>query len=503
MNAVIYTRVSTKVQVDEGHSLATQLRLCKEYAQKNDITILSHFEESGESAKTANRTQLLKLMKFATENRNKLDAILIYKIDRLSRDSSDYQKLKQFFNAIGITVISITENIQDSPVGRLVEGMLAGIAQFDNEVRAERSKNGMIDAVRQGRWTWKAPLGYVNGRVDGVKNLQLDPRPGYAEALSNCWSLVDAGYSETETLAILNERLEEIGAKTIRIQSLSKMFRNTLYIGVINAFGMTIHSDGIEKLVDPDLFNRVLTKLNGEIKQPNRYKKINPDYPLRGILKCPDGHRLTGSAPRGNGGRYPKYHCPKCPGKQRSYPVESTNDQFVAYASSFNVSIKIRKALGTAIQLNLEETQSKSNKQLQAIDKKILVLNANDREITNKNISGVYSDEHTKSMLAYNLTERTRLELEKNEIDNNVDDAEEILEFGLHKLENIGQLWTDIEDLHVRHRFQKWLFPAGVTYNGEVFGTSRIPLILSIKKELPFGNSLLVIPRRIELRLPG
>lgn len=455
MNAIVYTRVSTKEQVDEGHSLATQKRLCEEYATKHDIAIVNYFEESGESAKTALRTQLTKMLEYATTNRSKLDAVIIYRIDRLSRDSTDYQDLKRFFNAIGISIISITENIEDSPVGRFVEGMLAGIAQFDNEVRAERSKNGMIDAVRNGRWTWKAPLGYVNGRVDGIKNIRLDERTEYVAALRDCWGLIDAGYNETETVSILNERLEEIGAKTIRIQSVSRMFRNTLYIGVINAFGMTIHSESIEKLVEPDLFNRVLLKLDGEVKAPEKYRKINPDYPLRGTLKCPDGHKLTGSAPRGNGGRYPKYHCPKCRGKKYSYDVEPTNEKFVTYASGLSISLNIRDALGTAIKLNLEETHDKSSKQLRAIDKKLLMLDAGDREITNKNISGVYTDEHTKNMLAYNLADRTKLQLAKNEVDNSIDDGEEILEFGLRKLQNIGQLWTDIDDLHVRHRFQK------------------------------------------------
>ncbi len=503
MKAIVYTRVSTKEQVDEGHSLATQKRLCYEYASKNDYQVVRHFEECGESAKTANRTELNVMLAYAVHNCKNIDAVIIYKIDRLSRNTSDYQTLKNTLNTLGISVVSSTEYIQNTPAGRFAENMLASAAQYDNELRAERSKNGMVDAVRNGRWVWRAPLGYVNDRVYGVKNIRLDRNTQYTDALRSCWEMIDGGYTETEALRALNARLVELDMPPIRIQTLSRMLRNPLYVGVVSAFGMTVNSDTIERLIEPGLFYNVQDILDGKKRKPERYKKLNPDYPLRGTLLCLDGHRMTGSAPRGNGGRYPKYHCPKCRGLKRSYDVAKTDDLFAEYAGAYDMTNELRSALIEAVQLNLGDAQRQATKNMRNIDKQLLALNAADREITNKNITRVYTDEHTKRMLDLNMTERTRLQLEMNELDRNVDDAEEIVEFGLRKLENIGQLWTDIEDMHTRFRFQKWLFPAGVMFDGEKFGTSQIPQILSIKKELPFGNSLLVIPRRIELRLPG
>jgi site-specific DNA recombinase len=319
MRTLIYTRVSTKEQVDEGNSLPTQEKICRRYAENNGMKVVGMFREEGESAKTVHRTQLKKLMEYCTVNKKSVDAILIYRIDRLSRETADYLQLKSFFAALGIKVVSASENIEDTPVGRFIENVLAGTAQFDNEVRAERSKNGMVDGVKEGRWQWKAPFGFINTRVEGKKNIAPTEDTHKLNLIREAWSLIDNGYSETEALkmvtakGLLNDR-----QKPIQIQHFSKMLQNTLYMGVIEAFGLTIYSSSIKPIIDEETWHRVNDRITGKNKAPAKYKKLNPDFPLRGSLLCEYGHRMTGSAPKGNGGRYPKYHCPTCRGKGNS-----------------------------------------------------------------------------------------------------------------------------------------------------------------------------------------
>lgn len=439
MRALLYTRVSTKEQVEEGNSLATQEKICRRYADTNGIKVVGHFTEEGESAKTIHRTQLKKMMEYCTINKKHVDAILIYRIDRLSRETSDYLQLKSFFSALGIRVISASENIEDSPVGRFIENVLAGSAQFDNEVRAERSKNGMLDAVKSGRWTWKAPLGYINTKVEGKKNIAPDPDKRRVYLIREAWNLIDSGYSETEALKIVTEKgLVDNNGKPIRIQTFSKMLRNSLYKGVIRAFGLTVHSNSIKPIVDDLLWQRVYDKLNGKNKAPARYKKLNPDFPLRGTLLCKGGHRMTGSAPRGNGGVYKKYHCPYCRGKGYSYDVDYTNTKFVVYANKHNYRQDFGEALKEAVLINLEEQSGIARKQQLKLNRRLLELDAYDKEVTKKNIQGVYSDQHTKRMLDDSLREKTNLKIEINNLNNDVDDAGEIVEFGVQTLSTIG-----------------------------------------------------------------
>ncbi len=504
MRTLLYTRVSTKEQVDEGSSLTTQDRICRRYASSGDLKIIGEYVEEGESAKTINRPQLKKMMEYCTINKQHVDAILVYKIDRLSRETADYLQLKSFFNSLGIKVISATENIEDTPVGRFIENVLAGSAQFDNEVRAERSKNGMVDAVKDGRWVWKAPFGFINTRIEGKKNIAPISNQRKLDLIEEAWRLIDNGYSETEALNLVSSNgLVDDSGKPLTLQHFSKMLRNKIYMGVIEAFGLTIHSRSIVPVIEEGLWIRVYERLNGRNKAPARYRKLHPEYPLRGILECLNGHRMTGSSPRGNGGRYPKYHCPKCKGLGISYDTKDVNSKFVSFVNSFSYHSDFASALQEAVKLNLEEQNQNARKSRLTLEKRLIELDAFDKEVTKKNIRAVYTDQHTKKMLDESLREKTEIKLKINQLNDNVDDAEEVVEFGMQTLSSIGDVWETIEDMNIKNRFQKWLFPAGLAFDGANFGTSQIPLCLSIKKELSKENSLLVTPTGIEPVLPG
>src|SRR5436309_3076270 len=104
--AVIYCRVSTKEQVDDGNSLATQQRLCTEYALKHGYEIVEKFIEEGESAKTQNRTQLQLLLTYCSNRKNNIEAVIAYKIDRISRNTDDYSQIRIILKRYGVHIRS-------------------------------------------------------------------------------------------------------------------------------------------------------------------------------------------------------------------------------------------------------------------------------------------------------------------------------------------------------------------------------------------------------------
>ena len=172
--AVIYTRVSSKDQL-EGYSLESQEKVCRDFAVKQNLEVLKVFREEGESAKTADRTQLRVMMKFCEKHRGKIGKLIIYKVDRLARKNVDYYALKVIFRKYGIVIQSATEPIEDDPTGKLMEGMLASMAEFDNDVRAQRTAEGMKTRLKNGLWGWGAPVGYKNTKdVTGVKVIVPD-----------------------------------------------------------------------------------------------------------------------------------------------------------------------------------------------------------------------------------------------------------------------------------------------------------------------------------------
>src|SRR6266542_2111234 len=159
MNGVIYCRVSSKEQI-EGTSLESQKAACEDYARSHNIRILNVFVEQGESAKFADRTQLIELVNFCRDNKGKVQALLVWKIDRFARNVGDHFNVKATLLKYGVQVVSVTEPIDANPEGKLMETILAGFAQFDNDVRAMRTVQGMRKKLQDGFFPWNPPLGY-------------------------------------------------------------------------------------------------------------------------------------------------------------------------------------------------------------------------------------------------------------------------------------------------------------------------------------------------------
>src|SRR5690349_746220 len=130
--AIAYIRVSDPKQVTEGNSLVTQERQVREYAKSQGYNLLRVFIERGQSAKSDDRTVLQEMLEFAKQNVGKIQVLMFPKIDRFARHLPDYLDLKARLNRLKIRIDSVGEHIEDTPVGRLTEHLLASIAQFDN-----------------------------------------------------------------------------------------------------------------------------------------------------------------------------------------------------------------------------------------------------------------------------------------------------------------------------------------------------------------------------------
>ena len=341
-NIVIYTRVSSKEQVDDGNSLATQKQILYDYAKTNNLNIIRHFEERGESAKTANRHELQKMLVYCAEHQSSIDTVVVHKFDRFSRKLSDHHELRKYFKSLVIDVFAIAEPTDDTPSGKFMEAVFAARAEYDNDNRSEQSRSGMQTGIKDGRWMWMAPVGFVNGRVDGRRNIVPDPDAAYTNLLRMSWNLMADGRTMEEARKIVNLRLKEISRKPISLQSFSRMLRNKIYIGVVCGFGLEIQSSSIRPFVDPELFYEVQEILTGNRNKGNKYTKNNPKYPLRGVLWCKNGHKLTASSPRGRGGSYPKYHCPKCRGKGTSFDVDDTEVRFMQFVEPMSIKNDVR-----------------------------------------------------------------------------------------------------------------------------------------------------------------
>jgi len=179
MNILIYVRVSTDKQAEKDLSLPAQVTACRQYASSRDWHVLEEFIEPGASARTADRPELQRLLSRCRESTPKVDAVIVHKIDRLARNLADHVAIRSLLSKHGVKLVSVTENLDDSTSGQLVEHIMASLAEFYSANLGEEVRKGMRQKVRQGGWPHKPPRGYITKR-DALdrSRVEIDPITG-------------------------------------------------------------------------------------------------------------------------------------------------------------------------------------------------------------------------------------------------------------------------------------------------------------------------------------
>ncbi|HEX8607221.1 MAG TPA: recombinase family protein, partial [Pedobacter sp.] len=324
-----------------GTSLDMQKRECTSYAEREDIEILGYYIEEGESAKTANRTEFQKALAYCSDKNNRVDFFIVHKVDRFARSQEDHVVTRAFLKKNGVALRSVTEHIDETHLGKLMEGVLSSVAEFDNSVRAARSKSGMIERVKQGVWIWPAPLGYT--RLIRGGNLTVDDEVApYIRLAFEEWA------KGTHSFKSLAKFLGERGMRTRTgkmpfAQLLEKILRNPVYVGIIRpqTWGFEVKGN-FPPLIDEDLFTKCQSEARTSGKSAPRIKE-SPYFSLRQFVICPECKTpLTASFSTGrHGGKYAYYHHQKkgCPAA--SYiPAETFEQNFMEFLQ--DVSPKLR-----------------------------------------------------------------------------------------------------------------------------------------------------------------
>lgn len=169
MNAVIYARYSSDNQREE--SIEGQLRECTAFAEKSGFTVLQHYIDRAYSAKTDNRPEFQRMIK--DSNKKLFDVIIVWKLDRFSRNRYDSARYKTQLKKNGIKVISATETISDGAEGIILESVLEGFAEYYSADLAEKVSRGMTENNLKGVFNGGLPtMGYV---IDENRHFQIDP----------------------------------------------------------------------------------------------------------------------------------------------------------------------------------------------------------------------------------------------------------------------------------------------------------------------------------------
>lgn len=483
--AVAYIRVSSQRQVDEGNSLDVQTKQVQAFADQRGYKLARVFREAGESAKTDQRPELQRMLQYCRDPQSHVRVVIVPKIDRLARNVGDYTNLKLLMSRLGIRLESLGERIEDTPVGRFTETILASVAQFDNEVRAERCKGGMVESVSQGRWVWKAPIGYRNVRHLGKGN--IEPDQTVAPLVQRAFALLASGQHDArEVHGYL------LGAGVAITESgFYKLIRNKVYIGRIHAFGGVYNSQPpFTPLVDLVTFNQAQANIKNR-NWPSTYKVETEDFPLRGSIVCVCSRRFTASWSRGKyGKRYAYYRCPHCNGP--SYPSDKVEVHFVSFLRTYKGREDAWQRLEAALRALDEELRTQGVALRAQAAARLSELQRLQDAVALKNASGVIPDDLARRQIKQ-LSEQMNQAASDFQSDD-TDSVENLLTFARSFFTDLATTWP-LLSLRRKKDLLRFMFPEGVLFHPESgFRTLGNPLSEQLQRVVSGADSTLVDP---------
>ena len=318
--AISYLRVSTKDQatrngLEEGLSIPAQREAAQRKAKQLGAVIIKEFIEPGESAKTAQRRALQEMLDYATTH--PVRYCIINKVDRLARNRLDDAKIHAALRDANISLVSVTENIDETPSGMLMHGILASMAEFYSLNLAQEVLKGMTQKAAIGGTPTKAPLGYLNVRTTDARGresreIEIDPeradlvRFAFTAYATGDWSLSRLA-KELTARGLTTRPTPSQPAKPVTTTGLHKILTNPYYQGTVTFRGVTY--DGTHQpLVDAKTWLRVQTNLDANNARGERPQKY--DHYLKGTLYCACGAKLMLERPRDKtGDRYEYFTC--------------------------------------------------------------------------------------------------------------------------------------------------------------------------------------------------
>ena len=503
MRAVVYCRVSTKEQA-ENLSLPTQKKACLDYCARHGLEVDRVFMEPGESAKTIARPAFKQLLDHCLKIKGRIQYLIVYSISRFSRSSLDYQMVKNMLAKKGIMLRSVTENIDDSSSGRFLEAIMAAWAQLDNDIRSERTRAGMKAAMERGRWPHRPPLGYSTSPPES-RSPSLRRDEGRACLVARAFEMYSSGgMSKAEVRRAVNRMgLRTRRGSEISAQTFDSMLRNPLYCGRVISKGLEVDVRGdFEPIVSEELFMRVQARLEGKISAPTLRKRDNPEFPLRRFVRCAEcGTPMTGSPSSGRSKQYLYYRCRKAGHVHVS--KQALEARFLELLDSLRPKRECLRLYQAIVEDVWEQRTRDAQVMRRGLERQLEDLAARRDKLERAFIYLESIDEETFERQRRRLEDEIAdVELEIVSSSTETIDLKSVLGFAERVMTGASTMWLHGTPAQ-RLGLQTAVFPAGLEFDGESFGTVETNPAFRWLQEIQEGNPVLATPTGFEPVLPA
>ena len=312
----IYARVSSDRQ-DVDLSISAQLRALREYAARNNMTIVREFVDEAESGRTSARPAFREMISLARLKQKPFEVILVWKLNRFARNREDSIIYKSLLRRQGIQVISINELLEPTPAGRMLEGIIEVLDEFYSANLAQDVTRGMRESASRGYFSGgKPPYGYSINKVRDSHKMRstLIPNPVTAPVVKRMFEECRSGKGTREIArALESDGITTPNGKRWVGTAVLRILHNEAYIGTL-VWGKRSGEDPVKvenawpPLIDKDTFNKVSSILKSRGPRIVHPRRTVSEYLFSGIMKCGVcGMAMSGHSAKS--GRFFYYRC--------------------------------------------------------------------------------------------------------------------------------------------------------------------------------------------------
>lgn len=360
---VFYGRYSSNNQTEQ--SIEGQLHVCEAYAQQNGMQITAHYIDRAMTGKSDKRPEFQRMI--ADSKKGNFEMVLVYKLDRFSRNRYDSALYKKKLRDNGVRVVSATENISDTPEGIMLEGFMESINAYFSEELSQKVNRGLAESFHKGHYLKKIPpFGY---RI-------IDKKLAVDESTSQFAAEIFERYNKGQRIVDIVKWLNDLGmtnqaGNPWRPMNISTHLHNRTYMGEYY-YGQFEEPMPVPALVSEELFQSVQEKLQESAKRSR--KRTDYNFILTGKLICGIcGHSVSGSTSNEKNHYYYCRHCTK--ENRHCIPADYLHQKVSDALSEYLTGEKVEELASAAYKAyqkeQIKDERPALEKELKDVEKKL------------------------------------------------------------------------------------------------------------------------------------
>ena len=403
-NAAIYCRVSTEDQVREGYSLGEQLDKLKDLCKFRNYKVYGVYEDAGISAKDMDHRPEFKKMLENVKNK-KVNVIVSYKLDRLTRSVRDLETLISELEKYDCSLECAMDDINTSTAnGRFFVRMLTVLSQLEIERVSERTKFGLVGAIKDGHIPVRKTLGFMRD------NKKLIINPNESDIVLRIFDLYLKGNSYQRIANIFNK--ENVLNKKWYDTTILKILSNPLYKGDYISGGRTGTPVLYEGVVEPIVSKKMWEECQVQTRKNTRNYTRRNDYIFFQKIMCSKCHRIMAcKAPGGSKKKYIYYKCDKC--KTSINENKLTTLLVDEIASIIEYDITVKKFFAPLLKHKVENANELLTKEINSLKDKLIRL----KDAYLNNIISIEEYKNDKNNLENKIRQIEEKQKEERELD--------------------------------------------------------------------------------------